>query len=151
VQKARFNLRTHDLLLMPRLEQLELLGLLLTVGGAVFGLVYVLPALVTLHVTFGGVTGVSAGPQASLGLAGLSLSALGSLAAMIIGQLRPPGRGIGASLIIWTNLLVLVLGDVLFYLGETQDTAVLLFGVSSASLTVIGLWIISRRSLRLGT
>jgi hypothetical protein len=146
-----FNPGIGDLYLMPRLEQWELLGLLLSVGGAAFGIAYVAPSLLTLNVTFRGVAGFSAGPQASLGLAGLSVAALGSLAAMIIGQLRPSGGSAGASLIIWINLIVLVLGDLLFYLNGIQETVVLLFGVSSAFLTVIALWIISRRSLALGT
>jgi hypothetical protein len=136
---------------MPKLEQLELLGLLLSVGGAVFAIVYAAPALITLSVTFRGVTGASAGPQASLGLAGLSMVALGSLVAMIIAQLRPAGRAAGASLIIWINFVVLVLGDILFYSGETQETVVLLFGLSTALLTTIGLLIISRRPPGLGT
>jgi hypothetical protein len=136
---------------MPRLEQWELLGLLLNIGGAVFGIVYAAPVLVTLSLTFRGVTGASTGPQASLGLAGLSLTALGSLAAIIVAQHRPPGGSVGASLIIWTNLIVLALGDVLLYLGETQETIVFLFGMSTAVLTAIGLWIISGRSLWSGT
>jgi hypothetical protein len=136
---------------MPRLAQWELLGLLLNVGGAVFGIVYAAPALVTLTLTFRGATEVSSGPQASLGLAGLSLAALGSLAAIIVAQLRPPGENVGASLIIWANLMVLALGDILFYLGDTQGTVVLLFGLSTAVLTTIGLWIISSRSLGSGT
>jgi hypothetical protein len=136
---------------MPRLAQWELLGLLLTVGGAVFGIVYAAPALVTLTLTFRGATEVSSGPQASLGLAGLSLAALGSLAGIIVAQLRPPGKSVGASLIIWANLIVLALGDALFYQGETQGTVVLLFGLSTAVLTTIGLWIISSRSLGSGT
>jgi hypothetical protein len=146
-----FNPGGGDLSLMPKFEQLELLGLLLSVGGAAFGIAYLAPSLLTLTVTFRGVAGFSPGLQASLGLAGLSLAALGSLAAMIIAQLRPPGGSVGASLIIWINLLVLTMGDALFYLGETQETVVLLFGVSSAFLTTIAIWIISRRSLVLVT
>jgi hypothetical protein len=145
-----FNPGSGDLCPMSRLEQWELLGLLLSMGGAVFGIAYVAPSLLTLNVTFRGVAGFSPGPQATLGLAGLSLAALGSLAAMIISQLRPPGGSAGASLIIWVNLIVLALGDAVFYFNGTQETVVLLFGVSSAFLTVIALWIISRRSLALG-
>jgi hypothetical protein len=136
---------------MVKLEQWELLGLLLSVGGAVFGIAYVAPSLLTLNITFRGVTGVSASPQTSLGLAGFSLSALGSLVAMIIGQFRPPGGSAGASLIIWVDFIVLALGDILFYAGETQETVILLFGMSGALLTIVGLWIISRRPFRLGT
>jgi hypothetical protein len=136
---------------MPRLAQWELLGLLLSVGGAVFGIVYAAPSLMSLNLIFRGVTGVSAGPQASLGLAGLSITVLGSLAGIVVAQLKPPGGSLGAALIIWTNLIVLALGDILFYAGETQGTVVLLFGMATALLTTIGLWIISNRSLMLGS
>ena len=136
---------------MPRLAQWELLGLILTVGGAICGVVSAAPALVNLNLTFRGAAVVSSGPQASLGLAGLSVAALGSLAAIIVAQLRPPGERVGASLIIWANLMVLALGDVLFYLGETQGTVVLLFGLSTAVLTTIGLWIITGRPPGPGT
>ena len=112
-----------------------------------FGIFYVAPGLVALNVGFG-VAREVVGPQAALGLAGLTLAALGSLAAMIIAQLRPPEDGPGASLMIWANLIVLVLGDALFYSGDTQETVVLLFGLSTALLTTIGLLIISGRKLR---
>jgi hypothetical protein len=134
---------------VPRLEQWELLGLLLSVGAALFGLVYVAPALVTLTVSFRGVAGFSASIQASVGLAGLALTALGSLGAMVIGQFKPAGAGLGGSIIIWTNFVVLALADMVFYLGETEDTVVLLFGAASAFLTIVGLLVISRRTLAL--
>jgi hypothetical protein len=126
------------------MERWELLGLLLTSGSSVFGLIYATPSLATLTITVRAPATFSLSPEASLGLAGLALSALGSLAAIIMNQLKPPGGQVGASLIIWANFVVLLLGDVLFYAGYLEGTT-LLIGLVSAALTVVGLLIITGR------
>ena len=82
--------------------------------------------------------------EAALGLAGLALTTLGSLVAILMGQLKPPGNDIGALLVIWTNITVLVLGDVLFYLGYLAGTDILV-GLVSAGLTTVSLLVISGR------
>ena len=86
----------------------------------------------------------SISPDAALGLAGLALTALGSLVAILMGQLKPSANNIGALLIICTNLIVLALGDILFYLGYLGGTD-LLVGLVSAGLTMATLIIISGR------
>lgn len=130
---------------MPKLGTWELLGLFLTSGGSAFGLFYAAPDLVRFTVTFRGLAAFSLGAQDSLGLAGLSLTALVSFAAIIAQQLKPPeGSNIGASLIIWTNFVVVLIGDVLFYFAYVQGT-VLLVGLVSAALTLAALMTIVGR------
>ena len=129
---------------MPRTDTWELLGLLLTSGGAAFGLIYAAPDLASLTITLRASAAFSVSAEAALGLAGLTLTALGSLVAMLMGQLKPSGNNIGALLVIWTNLLVLVLGDVLFYLGYLAGTDILV-GLVSAGLTTAIFLIISGR------
>jgi hypothetical protein len=129
---------------LPRTDTWELLGLLLTSGGSAFGLIYAAPDLASLTFTLRAAVTFAVSAEAALGLAGLVLTALGSLVAMLMGQLKPPGNNIGALLVIWTNLLVLVLGDVLFYLGYLAGTDILV-GLVSAGLTAATLLIISGR------
>ena len=130
---------------MPKLETWELLGLFLTAGGSTFGLFYAAPALVGLSVTFRGLAAFSLGPQSSLGLAGLSLTALASFVAIIAQQLKPlQGSNIGPTLIIWTNFAVILIGDTLFYFGYVEGT-VLLVGLVSAALTMASLMTITSR------
>jgi len=120
------------------------LGLLLALGAAAFGLIYATPGLASLTLGPRATVTFSVGAEAALGLAGLGLTALGSLAAIVISQLKLPGGDIGAALIIWTNVVVLVVGDALFYGGYTGGTDMLV-GLVSAALTVAGLMVISGR------
>jgi len=129
---------------LPRTDTSELLGLLLTSGASAFGVIYAAPDLASLSITLRAAVAFSVSAEGALGLAGLALTALGSLAAMLMGQLKPPGNNIGALLVIWTNLLVLVLGDVLFYLGYLAGTDILV-GLVSAGLTTVTFLIISGR------
>jgi hypothetical protein len=129
---------------LPRTETWELLGLLLTAGGSVFGLIYAAPDLASLTLALRAQVTFSISAEAALGLAGLALTALGSLVAILMGQLKPPGNNIGALLIIGTNLVVLVLGDILFYLGYLAGTDILV-GLVSAGLTTASLLIIAGR------
>jgi hypothetical protein len=129
---------------LPKTETWELLGLLLTSGGSAFGLIYAAPGLASLTFALRAPVSFSISPDAALGLAGLALTALGSLVAILMGQLKPSGNNIGALLIICTNLVVLGLGDVLFYLGYLGGTD-LLIGLVSAGLTMATLIIISGR------
>ncbi len=129
---------------MTRTETWELLGLLLTSGGSAFGLIYAAPDLASLTFSLRGPVTFSISAEAALGLAGLALTALGSLVAMLMGQLKPPGNNIGALLVIWTNLVVLVLGDVLFYSGYLAGTDILV-GLVSAGLTTATLLIVAGR------
>ncbi|HXW95394.1 MAG TPA: hypothetical protein VEJ19_06795 [Nitrososphaerales archaeon] len=134
---------------MPRTETWELLGLLLASGGSAFGLIYAAPDLASLTFALRAPVSFSISADAALGLAGLALTALGSLVAILVGQLKPSGNNIGALLIIWTNLIVLALGDALFCLGYLAGTD-LLVGLVSAGLTTVTLIIISGRP-RIGT
>jgi hypothetical protein len=129
---------------MPRTGTWELLGLLLTSGGSAFGILYAAPNLASLTFTLRAPVSFSISAEAAMGLAGLALTALGSLVAVLMGQLKPPGNNIGALLIIWTNLVVLILGDVLFYLGYLGGTDILV-GLVSAGLTTATLLIIAGR------
>jgi len=129
---------------LPRTEAWELVGLLLASGGSAFGLIYAAPGLASLTLALRGPVTFSFSAESALGLAGLALTALGSLVAMMMGQLKPPGNNIGALLIIYTNLVVLLLGDVLFYLGYVAGTD-LLVGLVSAGLTAATLLIIAGR------
>ena len=126
------------------METWELLGLFLTAGGSAFGLFFAAPALVGLSVTFRGIAAFSVNPQSSLGLAGLSLTTLASFVAIIAHQLKPAQGNIGPTLIIWTNFVVILIGDVLFYFGYVGGT-VLLVGLVSAALTIASLMTITSR------
>jgi len=130
---------------LPRVEAWELLGLLLTAGGSVYGLIYATPSLVALAQLFRGSISFSIAPEASVGLAGLTFTVLGSFAALFLGQIRPAGSNIGASLVVWTNFIVVLFGDILFSLGYLEATSILLVGLASAVLTVFGLLAIVRR------
>lgn len=121
-----------------------MLGLLLTSGGSAFGLIYAAPDLATLTLALRAPVTFAISAEAAFGLAGLALTALGSLVAIMVGQLKPPGTNIGALLVIGTNLVVLVLGDVLFYLGYLAGTDILV-GLVSAGLTTATLLVISGR------
>ena len=125
-------------------QRWELLGLLLVLGASAFGLIYVTPALASLTIGLRATLTFSVGADNALGLAGLALTALGSLAAMVISQLKTSGGSIGAALLIWTNFIVLVFGDALFYGGYSGGSA-LLVGLVSAALTVAILMVISGR------
>lgn len=129
---------------MPRLETWELLGLLFAAGSSVFGLIYAAPNIAGFSLSIRGAT-ITLAPEAALGLAGLALTTLGSFASIFVGQMKPSGNNLGAPVIIWTNLVVLLLGDALFYSGQTQATSVMLLGLSSAVLTVLGLLVIAQR------
>ena len=120
------------------------MGLLLTSGGSAFGLIYAAPDLATLTLALRAPVTFAISAEAAFGLAGLALTALGSLVAIMVGQLKPPGTNIGALLVIGTNLVVLVLGDVLFYLGYLAGTDILV-GLVSAGLTTATLLVISGR------
>jgi hypothetical protein len=129
---------------LPNTERWELLGLLLASGGSAFGLIYAAPDLANLTFALRATVTFSISAEAALGLSGLALTALGSIAAILMGQLKPPGTNIGAALIVWTNLAVLMLGDVLFYAGYLAGTDILV-GLVSAALTIASLLIISGR------
>jgi len=129
---------------LPKTETWELLGLLLASGGSAFGLIYAAPGLASLTLALRASVTFSISVESALGLAGLALTALGSLVAMLMGQLKPSGNNIGALLVIWTNLVVLLLGDVLFYLGYLAGTDILV-GLVSAGLTTATLLIIAGR------
>lgn len=129
---------------MIQTHRWELLGLLLTLGASAFGLIYVTPDLASLTLGLHPTLTFSIGADAALGLAGLAMTALGSLAAIVISQLKPSGDDIGATLLVWTNFTVLVLGDVLFYAGYSEGPD-LLVGLVSAALTVAVLMVISGR------
>ena len=121
-----------------------MLGLLLASGGSAFGIIYAAPDLANLTFTLRAPVSFSISAEAAMGLAGLALTALGSFVAVLMGQLKPPGNNIGALLIIWTNLVVLILGDALFYLGYLGGTDILV-GLVSAGLTTATLLIIAGR------
>ena len=125
-------------------QRWELLGLLLTLGASAFGLIYVAPSLASLTIGLRATLTFSVGVDAALGLAGLALTALGSLAGIVISQLKTSVGGIGAALLIWTNFVVLVFGDSLFYGGYAGGSD-LLVGLVSAALTVAILMVISGR------
>jgi hypothetical protein len=129
---------------MSRTGTWELLGLLLASGGSAFGIIYAAPDLANLTFTLRAPVSFSISAEAAMGLAGLALTALGSFVAVLMGQLKPPGNNIGALLIIWTNLVVLILGDALFYLGYLGGTDILV-GLVSAGLTTATLLIIAGR------
>ena len=129
---------------MPKLETWELLGLFLTAGGSAFGLIYAAPNLSVLTITFRGQAIFSLVPEASLGLAGLSLTTLTSFTVIVLEQLKPPDVNVGAALIIWTNFVVTLIGDALFYSGYVQGT-VLLIGLVSAALTIASLLSVAGR------
>jgi hypothetical protein len=107
-------------------------------------MIYAAPDLASLTFTLRAPVAFSISAEAALGLAGLALTALGSLVAILMGQLKPPGDNIGALLVVWTDLAVLVLGDVLFYLGYLAGTDILV-GLVSAGLTAATLLIIAGR------
>ncbi len=134
---------------MPRMEEWELLGLLLVAGGAIFGVAYGVPGMTTLSLTNRAV-GFHLDAEAAMGLSALVLAALTSFAAIVVGYLKPAGNNIGATIIIWTDFVVLLVGDVLFYLGYLDAPIILLVGLASAVLTMIGLGVIVRRPLRVG-
>jgi len=129
---------------LVQIHRWELFGLLLSLGASAFGLIYVTPALASLTIGPRVTLTFSVGADNALGLAGLALTALGSLAAIVISQLKIPGGGIGPALLVWTNVIVLVFGDALFYGGYTGGSA-LLVGLVSAALTVAILTVISGR------
>lgn len=129
---------------MLQTQRWELLGLLLAVGASAFGLIYVTPALASLTIGPRANITFSVGVDNALGLAGLALTAFGSLAAIVISQLKTPGDGIGAALLVWTNVIVLVFGDALFYGGYSGGSD-LLVGLVSAALTVAILMVVSGR------
>ena len=129
---------------MPRTETLELLGLFLTSVGSGFGIIYAAPDLASLTFALRAPVSFSISADAALGLAGLALTVMGSLVAILMGQLKPPGNNIGALLIILTNLVVLILGDILFYLGYLAGTDILV-GLVSAGLTAATVLVISGR------
>ena len=129
---------------MLQSQRWELLGLLLSLGASSFGLIYVTPALASLTIGPRATLTFSVGADAALGLAGMALTALGSLAAIVLSQLKSQGGGIGAALLVWTNLIVLAFGDALFYGGYTGGSD-LLVGLVSAALTVAILMVISGR------
>jgi len=133
---------------LPRLELWELLGQLFSAGGSAFGLIYGATALSAMRLTLRGPI-FTISPEASLGLAGLALTGLGSFAAIVVGQLRPPEGNVGALLLFWTDFAVLVLGDVVFYVLEPSATTVLMVGLLSAALTAVGLLVIVRRHARM--
>jgi len=118
--------------------------LIITSGGSAFGLIYAAPNLASLTFALRATVSFSISTEAALGLAGLALTALGSLVAILMGQVKPSGNNIGALLLIWTNIVVLVLGDVLFYLGYLGGTDILV-GLVSAGLTTATLLVISGR------
>lgn len=120
------------------------MGLLLTSGGSAFGLIYATTGLATLTLTLRGPIVFSLGPQASVGLAGLALTTLGSFSAIVAQQLKPPQANVGASLVIWTNFVIILIGDILFYAGYVTATA-LLVGLVSAALTIASLVAITGR------
>jgi hypothetical protein len=108
-------------------------------------MIYATPGLTVLTGIFRGGVVFTTGPEASLGLAGLALTGLGSFTAIIIAQVRSPDGSVGALLIFWTAFVVNLIGDALFYLLQPTGTTVLLVGVSSALLTTIGLFVIVQR------
>jgi hypothetical protein len=132
------------------MEAWELLGLLLAAGASAFGVVYAGPSTATLSLTIRAIE-FHPTPEAALGLSSLALTAFASFAAIIIGQLKPAGNNIGASIIVWTDFVVLLIGDALFYLGNLDPAVLLLVGLSSAVLIVIGLGVIVRRPLKAGS
>lgn len=113
-------------------------------GASAFGLIYVTPALASLTIGPHATLTFSVGVDGALGLAGLALTAFGSLAAIVVSQLKIPGGGIGAALLVWTDVIVLVFGDALFYGGYSGGSD-LLVGLVSAALTVVILMVISGR------
>lgn len=123
----------------------ELLGQVLTAGAALFGIAYEFPLSANPAVTFGGVVFLGSNAGGALGIAGLSVAVLGSFAGIILGQLRPPDRSRGASLLFWTNFAVLLFGGILFYAVQPPVVIVALIGVLSAFLTTLGLVVIVRR------
>lgn len=129
---------------MPQIQKWELTGLLLALGASAFGLIYAAPGEASLTLGFRGALSFSIGVEAALGLSGLALTVLGSMAAIVISQLKAPGGDIGAALVFWTDFIVLVVGDVLFYGGYVGGTDILV-GLVSAALTVAGLMIVSGR------
>jgi len=129
---------------LPQTHRWELLGLLLILGASAFGLLYAAPGEASLTIGFGAHASFSIGAEAAVGLAGFALTVFGSLAAIVISQLKAPGNDIGAALIFWINFIVLVMGDALFYGGYVGGTDILV-GLVSAALTIAGLMIISGR------
>ena len=107
-------------------------------------MIYAAPGLASLSLALRAPVTFSISAEAAFGLACFALTALGSLVAILMGQLKPPKNNIGAPLVIWTNLVVLVMGDVLFYLGYLAGTDILV-GLVSAGLTTASLLIISGR------
>jgi hypothetical protein len=130
--------------LLFKSETWELLGLLLTAGGSLFGLTYGSVSLGTPVFTFRGVV-FAGSPEAALGLASLALTALSSFTAIVIGQFRRSSNNAGALLIIWTDFIVILFGDILFYLYLPQAGEVMLIGLASAVLTAVGLMVIANR------
>ena len=133
---------------MSRLESWEFFGLILAAGAAVFAVAYAGPGAASLSLT-GRAIEFRPAPDAALGLAALALTAFASITGIIVGQLKPAVNNIGAPLLVWTDVIVLVVGDVLFYSGDSESTVILLIGLSSAVLMVIGLGVIARRPLRI--
>lgn len=129
---------------MSRTESWELLGLFLTAGASLSGLAVVFPSVGAVTTPFGGIV-LLGRPEASVGAAGLALTVLGSAALIILGQLRPPGGNPGASLIVWTDFAVLVVGDALFYSRQLQPPVILLVGLASAVLTGFTLFVVGAR------
>lgn len=122
----------------------EFLGQVLTAAAALFALAYEAP-IVSFAVTFRGAVSFGPTPEAALGIAGLSVAALGSFVGITIGQVKRPGDNIGAALLFWVNFLVLLVGDVLFYVLQPSDAVTLLIGGVSGTLTALGLLIIVQR------
>ena len=129
---------------MIQTQRWELLGLLISLGASAFGLIYVTPGLASLTIGLRATVSFSVGADAAVGLAGLAMTTLGSLAAIVISQLKTPEGGIGAALLVWTDVIVLVFGDALFYGGYTAGSD-LLVGLVSAALTVAIIMVISGR------
>lgn len=130
---------------MSRAGTWEALGQLFTSVASLSGLAYTAPSLVTLSASFRGVVLFAATPASALGLAFFLYTGLGSLVAVVLGQVRRSDGNIGATLLFWIDFVVLALGDVLFYVLQPSDALVLLIGGASAVLATLGTLVIVQR------
>ncbi len=134
---------------MVRIQSWEFAGQLLCAGAAFYALAFAAPSLVSLNVTFR-TTFFAISPQGALGVAGLSVTAMGSLVAIILGGLRPHRSTTGALLLFWTDLAVLLVGDIVFYAEPPAETTVMLIGAVSGLLTAAGLLVVAQSQVGAG-
>ena len=130
---------------MSRTAPWELAGFFLAAGSSLFALFYASPPLQTLEPVFRGGIGFSPNGEAALGLATLALAGFASFTGMLLALLKPPAGEVGVIVIVWTEVLVLVAGDAVWYFTGVHAPTVLLVGLVAGVLAFLALLGVSGR------